>query len=169
MDYAVAFVGIVLVVATYTLLRRGSTIKYIPGPPSPSWVFGELDLPFFFQLSECRTECDVPGNMLQLFLPEEYGDNEFAWLKSFGAVYRLKGCFGVGPFLCTNFNLSALTIGAQQDRLMVADLAALQHILNSPHFEHGPSQKAGINLLFPEKCVMRAQGKSGLLLLCRQC
>lgn len=33
--------------------------------------------------------------MLQLFLPAEYGANEFAWLKSFGAVYRLKGCFEV--------------------------------------------------------------------------
>ncbi|KAJ7238128.1 cytochrome P450 [Mycena haematopus] len=77
--------------------------------------------------------------MLQLFIPAEYGDNEFAWLKSFGDVYRVKGCFG-------------------EDRLIVSDPLALQYILNSPLFPHGPTEKTGIDLLFPEKCVMALHG-----------
>ncbi|KAJ7764292.1 cytochrome P450 [Mycena metata] len=32
--------------------------------------------------------------MLQLLLPPEHGDHEFAWLKKFGPVYLIKGCFG---------------------------------------------------------------------------
>ncbi|KAJ7841213.1 cytochrome P450 [Mycena olivaceomarginata] len=118
MDGRVRFIGGLLVVAVYVALRRKSTIRTIPGPPSPSWIF---------------------GNMLQLFLPAEYGANEFAWLKSFGAVYRLKGCFG-------------------EDRLFVADPIALQYILNSPQFPHGPTQKNGIDLVFPNKCVMNNHG-----------
>ncbi|KAF7342536.1 Cytochrome P450 [Mycena sanguinolenta] len=77
--------------------------------------------------------------MLQLFLPREYGANEFAWLKAFGAVYRLKGCFG-------------------QDRLFISDPTALQYILNSPLFPHGPTQKTIIDLIFAEKCIMAQQG-----------
>ncbi|KAK7042069.1 cytochrome P450 [Favolaschia claudopus] len=114
-----AIAGIILLISSYNLYRRRRSIQSIPGPTSPSWTF---------------------GHMLQLFLPIEYGDNEFAWLKSFGAVYRIKGCFG-------------------QDRLLVSDPAALQYILNNPRiFPHGPGQKIGIDLVFPEKCVMREHG-----------
>jgi hypothetical protein len=37
------------------------------------------------------------GNMLQLWVSSPYGKYEFAWLKEYGNVYRLKGCFGVSP------------------------------------------------------------------------
>jgi hypothetical protein len=36
-----------------------------------------------------------PGNMLQLQFAENYGDYEFQWLKQYGPMYRVKGCFGV--------------------------------------------------------------------------
>ncbi|KAJ6455220.1 cytochrome P450 [Mycena sanguinolenta] len=81
------------------------------------------------------------GHMLQLLLPREYGDLEFKWQKLYGPVYRLKGCFG-------------------QDRLMVSDQLALHHILNSNHFEHGPSITNAVSLLFEEKCVMAAHGET---------
>ncbi|KAJ7740374.1 cytochrome P450 [Mycena metata] len=81
------------------------------------------------------------GHMLQLFLPAEYGAHEFNWQKLYGPVYRLKGCFG-------------------QDRLMVSDPLALQHVLNSNHFEHGPSIDNAVSSLFEEKCVMAAKGET---------
>jgi hypothetical protein len=35
------------------------------------------------------------GNMLQLLCADSYGDYEFRWQQQYGAVYRVKGCFGV--------------------------------------------------------------------------
>ncbi|KAJ7843787.1 hypothetical protein B0H14DRAFT_3688659 [Mycena olivaceomarginata] len=52
--------------------RRRSAICHISGPPSASWLF---------------------GNMQQLMLPL-YGRYEFNWQKIYGPVCRLKGCFG---------------------------------------------------------------------------
>ncbi|KAJ7268173.1 cytochrome P450 [Mycena haematopus] len=119
MDSGVAFVGVLLIMVAYVAFRQRSAIRNIPGPPSPSWIF---------------------GNMLQFFLPAEYGDNEFAWSRSFGDVYRLKGCFG-------------------EDRLVISDPIALQYILlNSPIFPHGPKEQTVIDLLFPEKGVMAVHG-----------
>ncbi|KAF8149258.1 cytochrome P450 [Mycena galopus ATCC 62051] len=119
MNYGATPLGIAVVVAIYLVYRRRSAIRNIPGPPSPSWIF---------------------GHMLQLLLPAEYGDHEFKWQRLYGPVYRLKGCFG-------------------QDRLMVSDPLALQHVLNSNHFEHGPSLDTAVSLLFEEKCVMAAKGE----------
>ncbi|KAJ6527421.1 cytochrome P450 [Mycena capillaripes] len=62
-----------VIVASYLVLHRKSGIENIPGPPSPSWIF---------------------GNMLQLLLPPSYGDYEFTWLKLYGPIYRLRECFG---------------------------------------------------------------------------
>ncbi|KAK7028670.1 cytochrome P450 [Favolaschia claudopus] len=50
-----------------------STIRHVAGPPSTSWIF---------------------GNMLQLILPPQHGDYEYSWLNIYGSVYRFKGCFG---------------------------------------------------------------------------
>ncbi|KAJ6481548.1 cytochrome P450 [Mycena vitilis] len=118
MESAFALVALIVVLAIHRTLRRRSITGDIPGPPSASWVF---------------------GHMLQLLLPAQYGDHEFAWQKAYGPIYRLKGCFG-------------------EDRLMISDPVACQYILNSPHFEHGPIQKNGIDILVPEECVMRAHG-----------
>ncbi|KAJ7813050.1 cytochrome P450 [Mycena olivaceomarginata] len=67
--------------------------------------------------------------MRQLMLASRFGDYEFQWLKRYGPVYRLKGCFG-------------------QDRLMVADPTALQYILNSPSFYRSPLKDNIAYLLF---------------------
>ncbi|KAK7007953.1 hypothetical protein R3P38DRAFT_3593030, partial [Favolaschia claudopus] len=58
--------------------------------------------------------------MLQLTLSATYGEYEFEWLKKYGSVYRIKGLFG-------------------EDRLVIADTAALQCMLNREHFALGPS------------------------------
>ncbi|KAJ7860918.1 cytochrome P450 [Mycena leptocephala] len=57
----------------FVLVRRKNWIKHIPGPPSPSWIY---------------------GNLAQLMLSKTYGDSEFEWQKQYGPVYRIKGCFG---------------------------------------------------------------------------
>ncbi|KAJ7480993.1 cytochrome P450 [Mycena latifolia] len=113
MSYTVAAI-LFTVLAGYLVLWRKSTIRHIAGPPPPSWIF---------------------GNMLQLLLSPEYGDYEFEWLKLYGPVYRLKGCFG-------------------QDRLMVADPGGLQYLINSPHFVHAPVPENVVNMLFGEKSVL---------------
>ncbi|KAK6974518.1 cytochrome P450 [Favolaschia claudopus] len=80
------------------------------------------------------------GHLLQLRLPLQIGDHEFTWLKKFGPVYRIKGSFG-------------------EDRLMVADPAALQHILNSGAFgELGPALDAAAYALFGKNSVMVQTG-----------
>ncbi|KAJ7844294.1 cytochrome P450 [Mycena leptocephala] len=92
MNYPLAFSSLAVTVAVcIAICRHKASFRAIPGPPSPSWIF---------------------GNMLQLWVSSPYGKYEFAWLKEYGNVYRLKGCFG-------------------QDRLMVSDSRAVQHVLNS--------------------------------------
>ncbi|KAJ7793050.1 cytochrome P450 [Mycena olivaceomarginata] len=112
--------GVVLITARYLFVRRRSTIKDIRGPPSPSWIF---------------------GNMLQLLVPPNYGDYEFNWQRVYGAVYRVKGVFG-------------------QDRLLLSDPTALQYVLNSPIFEHGPTLENAASVLFEKECVMLAKGET---------
>ncbi|KAJ6451241.1 cytochrome P450 [Mycena vitilis] len=57
----------------YLWLRPASAIHNIPGPRSPSWLF---------------------GHMAQLRLSQPYGAYEFGWQKLYGPVYRIFGCFG---------------------------------------------------------------------------
>ncbi|KAJ7789750.1 hypothetical protein B0H14DRAFT_3572647 [Mycena olivaceomarginata] len=80
-------------------------------------------------------------------LVPEYGDHEFQWLKKFGPVYRLKGCFG-------------------QDRLVVADPLALHHILGSPMFGWVGMMYVLVDLMWGVQSVMGASGRQ--LLQCRQ-
>ncbi|KAF7336316.1 Cytochrome P450 [Mycena venus] len=72
-QYGTAVAGVISILAVYLALRRSSTVRNIPGPASPSWLF---------------------GNMLQLCLPPTYGDYEFDWQRIYGPFYRIKGCFG---------------------------------------------------------------------------
>ncbi|KAJ7442380.1 cytochrome P450 [Mycena galericulata] len=120
MSYTTAAAAFFVVLALYFLSHGNRDIRTIVGPPSPSWVF---------------------GHMLQLLLAPQYGDYEFKWLKEFGAVYRLKGCFG-------------------QDRLMVSDPLALQYILKSADFGHDPVQKNVINILFGKTSVLGLEGET---------
>ncbi|KAF8142227.1 cytochrome P450 [Mycena galopus ATCC 62051] len=121
MHYEIALAGLFALLGLYYLVlyRQGSTVCHIIGPSSPSWLF---------------------GHMLQLILPHTYGDYEFEWLKLYGLVYRLKGCFG-------------------QDRLMISDPVALQHILNNPHqFKPGPNLENIFHLVYGERSVISASG-----------
>ncbi|KAJ7230141.1 hypothetical protein GGX14DRAFT_692049, partial [Mycena pura] len=72
MNYTTVFLVAVLAIS-WIARRRSGTIRTIVGPPSPSWIF---------------------GNMLQLLLSPQYGDYEFQWGKVYGPVYRIKGCLG---------------------------------------------------------------------------
>ncbi|KAJ7442359.1 cytochrome P450 [Mycena galericulata] len=119
MVYTTAATALFVVLALYFLSRRNRGIRAIVGPPSPSWLF---------------------GHMLQLLLAPQYGDYEFKWLTQFGAVYRLKGCFG-------------------QDRLMVSDPLAVQYILKSAHFGHDPVLKNVLNILTGKTSVLSLEGE----------
>ncbi|KAJ6556257.1 hypothetical protein B0H19DRAFT_1152284 [Mycena capillaripes] len=59
MQYGTACIGLISALALYRFFVRGSTIHNIPGPPSPSWVF---------------------GHMVQLLLAPTCGEFEFKWL-----------------------------------------------------------------------------------------
>ncbi|KAJ7883951.1 cytochrome P450 [Mycena leptocephala] len=111
--YGAASIALTMILVAYLTLSRRNTIRNIPGPPSPSWIF---------------------GHMLQLMMPPMYGDYEFKWQKTYGLVYRLKGCFG--------------------DQLMISDPAALKYILNSPHFRRGPLKDSTAYLLFGDKSIV---------------
>ncbi|KAJ6456993.1 cytochrome P450 [Mycena vitilis] len=64
---------ITAILVLYLVVRsRRSVVRDISGPPSPSWIF---------------------GNMRELMLPWSHGEKEFEWQKQYGAVYKFKGCF----------------------------------------------------------------------------
>ncbi|KAJ6489896.1 cytochrome P450 [Mycena sanguinolenta] len=118
MIFITALTGLLFAALYLVLRRRQNSIQNILGPPSPSWLF---------------------GHMRQLLLASRFGDYEFQWLKFYGPVYRLRGCFG-------------------QDRLMVADPLALQYIVNSPSFYRSPTKDNIAYLLFGERSVITATG-----------
>ncbi|KAJ7082294.1 cytochrome P450 [Mycena epipterygia] len=72
-NYSATSATVAIALVLYSVFRRRSTVRNILGPPSPSWIF---------------------GNMLQLLLAPVYGEHEFKWQKLYGPIYRLKGCFG---------------------------------------------------------------------------
>ncbi|KAJ7659587.1 cytochrome P450 [Mycena polygramma] len=84
-----------------------------------------------------RTPTWLFGTMIELQLPATYGDFEFTWQKFYGPIYKVMGCYG-------------------QERLMVSDPVALQHILNSPHFPLSPDAENRTHLLFGKKSMMGA-------------
>ncbi|KAJ7665656.1 cytochrome P450 [Mycena rosella] len=57
----------------FVALRRSTPVGRVPGPPAPSWIY---------------------GNMLQFVFPSIYGEHEFEWQKKYGPTYRIKGLFG---------------------------------------------------------------------------
>ncbi|KAF7336324.1 Cytochrome P450 [Mycena venus] len=72
-SFARVCLAMLVVLALYRMSHPRSIVAKVPGPPSPSWIF---------------------GHMLQLLLPPQYGSYEFQWQKVYGPVYRIKGCFG---------------------------------------------------------------------------
>ncbi|KAJ6541681.1 cytochrome P450 [Mycena capillaripes] len=81
----------------------------------------------------------IYGNMLQLSFPSFHGEFEYEWQKKYGSLYRIKGMFG-------------------QDRLMVSDPVAVQHIINSRSFIRAPTQLQMGKLVFGERSIACAEG-----------
>nr|GAT60440.1 cytochrome P450 [Mycena chlorophos] len=108
--------------AAFVVRRRSATarrlINSIPGPKPTSWIYGSL---------------------VDLFITNEYGENEFKWQDTYGPVYTLKGCFG-------------------ETRLMISDPATVKFVLNSPAFVSGATQQKAANALFGYGSVFMAQG-----------
>ncbi|KAK7045291.1 cytochrome P450 [Favolaschia claudopus] len=108
-QYSLAAAGALAVYVAYVVFRPRRNLCDIPGPPSPSWLF---------------------GNMLQLLTTPIYGEYEFKWLRKYGSVYRVKGCFG-------------------EDRLMISDPAALQVILNGrQYYTMAPGFENSVQLIY---------------------
>ncbi|KAJ7265819.1 hypothetical protein C8J57DRAFT_1330635 [Mycena rebaudengoi] len=66
MSYTAAFATFIAAFVLSLIVRRRNTVRNIAGPPSPSWIFGNISDTTY----------------------------EFAWRKLYGPVYRIKGCFG---------------------------------------------------------------------------
>ncbi|KAF7349117.1 Cytochrome P450 [Mycena venus] len=119
MEYTLTFAAFLGAFALLFAFRHKSSLRTIPGPISPSWIF---------------------GNMLELMIPLTYGEKEFAWQKIYGTVYRLRGCFG-------------------QQRLVISDPLALQHIIKSANFHHAQRKDAANIALYGAKSVPSLQGE----------
>jgi hypothetical protein len=50
-------------------------------------------------------------------------------------------------------------IGPKQNRLMISDPLALQYILNSPQFGHGPNAENVMDLILDRNAVVAAKGR----------
>nr|GAT48038.1 cytochrome P450 [Mycena chlorophos] len=110
--------------------RRKTVVQDINGPPAESWLYGARPSKNHISLST------PPGNMLQLMFPPSFGSYDFLWQERYGLLYRFKGCFG-------------------ENRLMVSDSTALQHILHNPTlFMHGPIIDNAAHLLEGSKSIV---------------
>ncbi|KAJ7659586.1 cytochrome P450 [Mycena polygramma] len=67
------FSSCIVILGVYLWFRPASAFRNIPGPRSPSWLFGHMAL---------------------LKLSHNYGDYEFKWQKLYGPVYKIVGCLG---------------------------------------------------------------------------
>ncbi|KAJ7311001.1 cytochrome P450 [Mycena albidolilacea] len=119
MEYTLTFAAFLGVFVLFSAFRRKSSLRTIPSPISPSWIF---------------------GNMLELMLPPTYGESEFVWQNIYGTVYRVRGCFG-------------------QQRLVISDPLALQHIIKSANFHHAHRKDAANIALYGAKSVPALQGE----------
>ncbi|KAJ7762310.1 cytochrome P450 [Mycena maculata] len=70
---AVAALAAFLSLLNNSRRSRSSLVTQLPGPPAPSWLY---------------------GNMLQFVFPSIYGEFEFEWQKKYGSLYKIKGLFG---------------------------------------------------------------------------
>ncbi|KAJ7210247.1 cytochrome P450 [Mycena rebaudengoi] len=73
-------------------------------------------------------------HMLELMDSSMYGENESAWQKMYGTVYRVRGCLG-------------------QERLVISDPVALQYIIKSANFHHAQRKDAANIALYGAKSV----------------
>ncbi|KAJ7605065.1 cytochrome P450 [Mycena polygramma] len=136
MEYASPSSGILLAVGVAALLAFVTSISR-----SSSSLVGKLPGP--------PASSWVYGNILQLVFPSVYGEFEYGWQNKYGTVYRIKGMFG------ENNNV----LYGQEDRLMVSDPVAVQHILKNRSFIRAPTQLQTGKLIFGERSVYCAEGE----------
>ncbi|CAK5271744.1 unnamed protein product [Mycena citricolor] len=117
---AAALLAAVYFVKQRISYSRRSNVARIPGPPSRSWLL---------------------GNMMDFFLPPEYGTYEMAWQREYGPVYRLSGCLGT-------------------DRLMLSDPLALQALMHGHDFEHDRVLGTTVGFIFGKDSVIATRGGS---------
>ncbi|CAK5283301.1 unnamed protein product [Mycena citricolor] len=111
----------VLPVAVYYVLRRKhDSVPDFPGPESPSWLY---------------------GNLAELLLAPVYGQYEFTWLKRFGSVYQIRGCFG-------------------RTQIVIADPVAMNYVFSSPKWDQTPPMSTMMSMAFGLQSVegFRAAG-----------
>ncbi|CAK5266960.1 unnamed protein product [Mycena citricolor] len=99
--------------------KRTRDVDGLPRPPRESWLF---------------------GNLLQLFLPRNYGDHEFGWHAEYGDVYVIHGVLG-------------------QSRMMVADPMALNHLLRNDDVHLAPMMLALARSLLGRGNAMALRGQ----------
>ncbi|CAK5262387.1 unnamed protein product [Mycena citricolor] len=110
-----------LLVGVYFFSRQtGKSIPDLPGPKSSSWLY---------------------GNLVELLLAPVYGQYEFAWLKQFGSVYRIRACFG-------------------RTQIVLGDPVAMHHVFNSPNYDHALPLATYMRMVFGMDSVesVRAAG-----------
>ncbi|EMD35307.1 hypothetical protein CERSUDRAFT_116112 [Gelatoporia subvermispora B] len=109
--------AVLAVLVTHRYVKHRS-IRHIRGPPALSWLF---------------------GHSLSIGYQDQVGDQDFAWIREYGTVWRTKGCWG-------------------RDILYVADPKALQHIFHKSGYHYPKSiearqitrQLAGEGILYVE-------------------
>ncbi|KAJ7926990.1 cytochrome P450 [Mycena leptocephala] len=106
-DHALNYGTVPVALASILVLYRvlfwgggGRSIRHVPGPPCPSWIF---------------------GNMQQLLLSSTYGEYEFRWQKLYGPVYRLKGCFESFDGLRSSIFADMLYLSVGEKNVMLAN------------------------------------------------
>ena len=97
MEYHFGVLTTCAAVLVYTLLRRRlklSTIRDVPGPVNPSWLFGMSTVlgPF---LEVDSAECENFQGHQWYLMAEEAGGAEKRFLGEFGNIVRWNGVFGV--------------------------------------------------------------------------
>jgi hypothetical protein len=121
--------------AAYSIYYRREwsciSLADIPGPNPESYLLGIL-----FNVSFCSLLLYFAGNTPDLY-SSECGVIEAKWLDAFGALFLVKGSFGVHILSIIIRVSSTLTFYLiKEDRLYIADPAALQHLLQKGGYNY---------------------------------
>lgn len=84
---------IVLVYLVVTRHLNNSSLAHIPGPPSPSRVFGEQDIWELYMSSNASL-----GHTVDLQHQPVAGELEQGWLRTYGNACKISGPFSVSTF-----------------------------------------------------------------------
>jgi len=102
MQYQLGTLAACGAISAYVFLKRcrkPSTVRDVPGPDNPSWIFGKSlegqSDHFHLYLWVDSTECETLQGHQWYILVEEAGGAEKRFLEEFGGVVRWNGPFGV--------------------------------------------------------------------------